>query len=158
MRDHGRAAFPRSSGVLMIMFNTPPHQTELEKWSLVTPVTSSTPEVKSTVCSRSQANHAAPTWAQTQDNFLIYFKQDQCQVVRGGSSAPACARRRRALPPCPAARRCAGLRAVNREVHQPADAQCRAAPASGGAAIGRTRLVGKCAMAPTPPDSECNRP
>ena len=81
-----------------MMFNTPPDQTELEKWSLVTPVTS-TPKVKSTVCSRSQANHAAPTWAQTQDNFLIYFKQDQCQVVRGGSSAPACARRRQALPP-----------------------------------------------------------
>ena len=101
MRDHGRAAFPRSSGVSM-MFNTPPDQTELEKWSLVTPVTS-TPEVKSTVCSRSQANHAAPTWAQTQDNLHIYFQQDQCQVVRGGSSAPACARRRQALPPCQAA-------------------------------------------------------
>ena len=39
------------------------------------------------------------TWAQTQDNFLIYFKQDQCQVVRGGSSAPAYDRRRQALPP-----------------------------------------------------------
>jgi len=97
MRDHGRAAFPPPSGVSM-MFNTPPDQTELEKWSLVTPVTS-TPKVKSTVCSRSQANHAAPTWAQTQDNFLIYFKQDQCQVVRGGSSAPAYARWRQALPP-----------------------------------------------------------
>ena len=150
MRDHGRAAFPRSSGVSM-MFNTPPDQTELEKWSLVTPVTS-TPEVKSTVCSRSQANHAAPTWAQTQDNFLIYFKQDQCQVVRGGSSAPAYARR------SPRVRPRSGLHTANREVHQPADAQCRAAPASGGVAIGRARLVGKCAMAPTPPDSECNRP
>ena len=35
----------------------------LRRWSLGIPTTS----MKGTVCSRSQANHAAPTWAQTQD-------------------------------------------------------------------------------------------